>query len=92
MGLPKGRTNNENGRPKGKPNLSTNELRERVTQFIENNWETISDDFEKLEPKERLDFLEKMLRHTLPRPLPILESLSDEDLNRIIEQLKNGEL
>ena len=35
----KGSTNNPNGRPKGKPNKITNELRSMISDFLTNEWE-----------------------------------------------------
>jgi len=87
MGLPKGRTNNPGGRPAGKPNRSTEELRGVVQSFVEVNIENIQSDFDVLEPKDRLAFIERMFKHLLPPPLT-LERLSEEDLERLIESLK----
>lgn len=74
MGLPKGRTNNAKGRPQGSTNKDTKELRELLTGFIENNWNTIQTDFDKLEPKDRLQFLEKIMQYTVPK----MQSISSE--------------
>jgi hypothetical protein len=41
-----------------------------------------------LEPKDRLAFLERMLKHILPPPLNELEKLSDEQLDEVINRLK----
>jgi hypothetical protein len=67
MGLPKGSTNNPGGRPKGSVNKVGAELRERITAFIEDRWETLEEDFELLDPKDRLHFLEKLLAYALPK-------------------------
>jgi hypothetical protein len=67
MGLPKGRTNNANGRPTGSTNKNTKELRELLAGFIENNWSSIQTDFDKLEPKDRLHFFEKIMQYTIPK-------------------------
>ncbi len=67
MGLPKGTTNNPAGRPKGSTNKAGAELRERITTFVEERWEQIQEDFEYLEPKERLQFFEKLLVYALPK-------------------------
>lgn len=67
MGLRRGETNNPNGRPKGSQNKVSAELRERLTAFVENHWEQVEADFDALEPKERLQFFEKLLSYTLPK-------------------------
>ena len=67
MGLTKGRTNNPAGRPPGTPNKAGAELRERVTAFVADRWEQLERDFDDLEPRERLMFLEKLMAYTLPK-------------------------
>ena len=41
MGLPKKRTNNPKGRPAGSENKITGELRERIKNFLEGNFEIL---------------------------------------------------
>jgi hypothetical protein len=67
MGLPKGVTNNPAGRPKGSVNKVGADLRERITAFIADNWERVEEDFDILDPKDRLHFLEKLLAYALPK-------------------------
>lgn len=96
MGLPKGRTNNKNGRKKGIPNKVTSLLREQVSNFLAYNWDKIQKDYEKLEPKDRLMFYERLLKYSIP-PLQnlnsqieiinTLEKLSDEDLNKLTNKI-----
>ena len=58
----KGKTNNPNGRPVGSKNKVTAGLRERINDFLNDNWKDLQADFKKLEPKERLMFYEKLLQ------------------------------
>ncbi len=89
--MPKGHTNNPHGRPKGKPNKTTEQVRGMIQAFIEKNIERLQSDFDGLEtPKERLYFLERMLSHTIPKPLNELEKLTDAQLDEIIKRLKTG--
>jgi hypothetical protein len=60
-------TNNPNGRPKGTPNKITGELRVRISEFLEKNFETIETDFEKLEPKERAQLYVKLIEYVIPK-------------------------
>lgn len=69
----KGHTNNPNGRPKGVPNKTTNELRGLLQSFIEQNLEQIQADYEGLEPYQRLTILERLLKFVLP---PMITDLS----------------
>ena len=96
MGLPKGKTNNPNGRPPGKPNKITAELRTRIKSFLDDNFETVKNDWKKLEPKDRILMYEKMLSFALPKlresDLKMdFKSLSDADIDRITNQLLSDE-
>jgi len=84
----KGTVNNPNGRPKGTPNKSTDELRTLLQNFIDDNMETLQADFDKLEPKDRLNFIDRLLKHVMPAPLQELERLTDEQLDELITRLK----
>lgn len=92
MGLKKGNTNNPAGRKKGTPNKLTADLRQRINEVLENNWHNIEADIKALEPKDRLMFIEKLLKYTVPTlqatSLNVdFEKLSDEQLDEIIERL-----
>ncbi|OFY49454.1 MAG: hypothetical protein A2W85_06325 [Bacteroidetes bacterium GWF2_41_31] len=90
MGLHKGcKPNNPNGRPPGKPNRTTEELRGLFQSFIESNIETLQADFDQLEPKDRLSFMERIAKLIIPAPVPELQRLTDDQLNELINKLKN---
>lgn len=84
----KGITNNPNGRKKGVPNKSTNELRGLLQNFIEQNIEQLQADFNNLEPYQKLTILEKYLKFVLPPIINDLSQLSERDLDILIEKLK----
>ena len=77
------------GREVGTPNKITTDLRRKINGFIENNWEKVQKDFDKLEPKDRLLWLEKILSYSLPR-LQSVEYTSDTDA--IIDKLSDSQL
>ncbi len=85
----KGHTNNPHGRPKGTPNRTTEQIREAVRLFIDDNLQSLQDDFDQLEPKDRLAFFERLLKHVMPTPLNDLERLSDDQLDQLIQRLKS---
>lgn len=65
--MKRGKTNNPNGRPKGIPNRITADLREYIKQLLSNNLDKFAEDFEQLEPKDRLMMMEKLLSYILPK-------------------------
>jgi len=68
MGLHKGaKPNNPTGRPVGSKNHVTQDLRKRINDFLNDNWESLQEDFEQLEPKDKLLFYEKLLQYGLPK-------------------------
>jgi hypothetical protein len=84
----KGHTNNPNGRKKGVPNKSTEELRALLTSFIEANINDLQANYNQLEAKDKLAFFERLIKMVLPPPLNELERLSDEQLTDLINRLK----
>lgn len=45
----------------------TNVGRERIMEFIGNNWEDVQTYFDELEPREKLQFIEKLLPFIVPK-------------------------
>jgi len=82
----------EGGRPKGKPNKITGDLREWISNFIDNNREQIQADWLVLEPRDRIILFEKLLKYALPTlqatTLDLgFEKLTDQQLDEIINRL-----
>ena len=63
------------GRLQGTPNKTTKDLRDLINQFVLNNIDSIQSDFDQLEPKDKLKFIDRMLNYILPKlsvePTPI---------------------
>jgi len=59
------------GRQKGAPNLLTKELRLILKNIIANELVCAPDLMEKLEPKERLEMVIKLIPYALPKIEPI---------------------
>jgi hypothetical protein len=55
------------GREQGTPNKLTSDLRERINDFLTDNWEQVEKDFQSLEPEKKIIMFEKLLNYTLPR-------------------------
>lgn len=55
------------GRKKGTPNKTTADLKTSINNLIADNWEQVQKDLNALEPKDRLMFIEKILRYVVPQ-------------------------
>lgn len=87
--MPKGTTNNPNGRPKGTPNKITADLREFVTDLLNDNREQIVQDLLAVEPHQRLIFYEKLLQYVLPKQANThinLDGDNDEIIKLVLPQ------
>jgi len=67
MGLPKGRTNNKEGRPPGAVNKLSKEMRENITDFLQDNWVDVVKEFKKLKGKDKLLFYRDLLPYVIPK-------------------------
>src|SRR5688500_12541527 len=97
MGLHKGQTNNPKGRPKGKPNKATGDLRQWINSFIDQNRDQMQRDWKKLQPRERIFLFEKLLKYSLPTLQSTsltadIENMTEEQLDYIIEKIKEGKM
>lgn len=95
MPFEKGISGNPEGRPKGATNRTSTQLREMITDFLENNFEKIVNDFTELKPKDRVKLYCDLLQYGLPRLQGVqletdFERLPDDQLQAIIEGLKNA--
>jgi hypothetical protein len=83
----------EGGRPKGKPNKITGELRSWICNFIFQNKDQIQTDFDSLTPRDRVALFEKLLRYALPVLQTTtlstdFDKMTDTQLDHIIDELK----
>lgn len=65
--MKKGKTNNPNGRPKGKPNRTTQEMREWIQKILDSNTELLEKDLVLLDPMQRWQICERLLQYLLPK-------------------------
>ena len=86
------KSNNPNGRPKGKPNKTTTELRLRIKTFLESNFEDLQESYIMLEPVQKLAFYQQLLKFAIPvmtsQDMKInFEDLTETQLNEIVNRL-----
>jgi hypothetical protein len=94
MAFEKGQSGNPGGRPKGSGNRVTSKLRETITAFLDEKFEKVKEDFDKLKPGERIRMYIELLQFGVPKLQSVhmetdFDNLTDEQLDRIIEELKN---
>lgn len=92
MAFEKGISGNPEGRPKGANNKTSLQLREMITDFLENNFQKVINDFEDLTPKDRVKLYCDLLQYGLPRLQAVqieteFDRLTDSQLNEIINQI-----
>lgn len=82
------------GRPKGAKNKVNAQMRDLIQQLFDDNFDTIQEDLESLDPKDRLKFLSDLLPYLLPKLQSTtysqkldLDSMSEEDLEKLIDRI-----
>lgn len=93
MPFERGISGNPEGRPRGATNKTSSQLREMITDFLENRFEKVIQDFEELKPKDRVKLYCDLLQYGLPRLQAVqleteFDRLPDDQLQAIIDGLK----
>jgi hypothetical protein len=96
MGFKKGVSGNPTGRPIGSKNKTTEEIREKISDFLNEVWPQVQTDFKELDPEKRMFFYEKLLKYSIPPLQSIsmqaeiksdLDRLSDDQLAELADRL-----
>ncbi|MCX6291633.1 MAG: DUF5681 domain-containing protein [Bacteroidetes bacterium] len=67
MPFKKGKSGNENGKPRGTKNKTGKQLRETISDFLSDNFEKVVGDFNSLKPKDRVKLYCDLLQYGLPK-------------------------
>lgn len=91
MGRAKG-TPKTGGRKAGTPNKVTGTAKEWIAGLIDKNRAQIEKDLKQLEPKERLQMLEKLMQYVVPKQQAVsanidFAALSDDVLDNLVDEL-----
>lgn len=95
MAFKKGISGNPAGRPPGKKNRVNDEIRTRINNFLDDNFETVQNDIMELEPRDRIKFFIELLQYGLPKLKQIEltndpDAISHEDLDLILNMLADA--
>lgn len=87
------------GRPKGSVNKDPEEIRKKLRSFLDSKikelpgiYRELGSEVARAGAKEKVNMLNMIMRHVLPPPMHDLQKLTDEDLDKMIEKLKNDNL
>lgn len=80
------------GRAAGTPNKVSGTLKEWLTSLIDKNRDQIEKDLQDLEPKERLQMMEKLMQYVIPKQAAQqvkldFESMTDEQLQQLVNDI-----
>jgi hypothetical protein len=83
---------NRAGKKPGTPNKINQEIRGRINEFLDNNFETIQNDLMQLEARERVKFYIELLQYGLPKLKQVEltndpDAISHEDLDMVLNML-----
>jgi len=97
MGLPKGRTNNKAGRPRGVQNKVTASTKQWIQAIIDSSREQLEADLMKLDPAQRWAVADKLLSYVIPKQLATSTTIEfsqmdeaqiDQIINDLTQKLK----
>lgn len=85
--------NKAGGRKKGSRNKTTEKVRETFLHFIYDNLDSLQNDFDQLEPKDRFKILLDMARFIIPTLRAVefgnvLDEMNEKDFDVLINRLK----
>jgi hypothetical protein len=80
------------GRTKGTPNRTTKELKELIHNIVAVQLDTIEDDLQELDPKDRLNILLRLVEYVLPKQREQkidFSNLSDAEIDKLINKISD---
>jgi hypothetical protein len=94
MGQRPGQTGNKNGRPKNALTKISGDLRTRITNFLQENWQDVEAEYKKLNGRDKLLFVKDLLPYASPRlaasqvdMMMDVSNLSEDELDSVIKKM-----
>ena len=85
------------GRPRGTKNKATDNLRGTIKAFLDKNWSKVQKEFDALEPKDKLQFIDRMLAYSLPKLQAVqmdvitdVDRLNDRQVDELFNRIINS--
>lgn len=82
-------------RPIGSKNVANEAIRNNISEMISKGFETFEKDLSQLTPYQRIRIVLELLPYTTaryaPMPSDFVELLTDDQLNTILDKIKNYE-
>lgn len=89
------------GRKKGTPNKTTAEIRQAISDIVSMNIDTLNEDIQSLDPKDRIKFIIDLVNYVLPKiqsiemkeperqiTKPNLSNVTYAEVKKVLDQLK----
>lgn len=96
MGLPKGRTNNRQGKPAGTLNKMSRDMKQTIHEFLKECWPEVLTEFHKLKGKDKLNFYKDLMQYDLPKMQAMavsgeidFKTMTESDLDALAYKLYN---
>ena len=86
--------NKTGGRQKGTLNKTTVNLKNTIQLIVERSFETIEDDLHSMDARDKIGFILKLIPYLIPTQKEqkiSFDSLSDEEIDSLIDRLKTPE-
>ena len=86
--------NKTGGRQKGTLNKTTINLKNTIQLIVERSFETIEDDLQSMDARDKVGFILKLIPYLIPTQKEqriSFENLSEEEIDALISRLKSDE-
>jgi hypothetical protein len=88
-GSQNGVSNNPHGRPAGSKNRASTDIKERIERIVAGKIDSVMEEVDLLEPKDRVKFFLELLKLTVPRPVSAeeLDAISQSSRSALVARL-----